>query len=161
MDNRAKRIYLAGPDVFYTTAKEQAKAIKSECATYGMEGVFPLDAVLDSIKVPHLMAAQIFLANVRFINSCNAMLANMEAFRGPSMDVGTAWEMGYGYARGMPIAGYCSDPSTYKERVAAHKINDGHEVEDFDLVDNLMLTVPVRIFQSMQDAVKYLSKVLA
>ncbi len=160
MDNRAKRIYLAGPDVFYTTAKEQAKALKNECATYGMEGVFPLDAVLDSIKVPHLMAAQIFLANIRFINSCHGMLANMEPFRGPSMDAGTAFEMGCAYILGKPVAGYCSDPSTYKERIAAQKINDGHEVEDFDLIDNLMLTVPVRIFQSMQDAVKHLSKVL-
>jgi nucleoside 2-deoxyribosyltransferase len=77
------------------------------------------------------------------------------------MDVGTAWEMGYGYARGMPIAGYCSDTSTYKERFTALNMNDLHEVEDFGLIDNLMLTVPVRIFQSMQDAVQYLGKVLA
>lgn len=161
MDKTMKRIYLAGPDVFFRNAKEHAKTIKDECTTRGLEGVFPLDAVLDNIKVPHLMAAQIFMANVRFINSCHGMLANMEAFRGPSMDVGTAWEMGYGYARGMPIAGYCSDTSTYKERFTALNMNDLHEVEDFGLIDNLMLTVPVRIFQSMQDAVQYLGKVLA
>lgn len=153
-----KRVYLAGPDVFYKNPKELVKQTKAVCSEFELEGVFPLDVVLDDMKTPHLMAAQIFMANVRLINSCEAVLANMSPFRGPSMDVGTAWEMGYAYARGLPVAGYCSNLMTYKERVTAEKREDNHEVENFGLIDNLMLTVPTRIFTSMPEAVKYLAR---
>lgn len=42
-----KRIYLAGPDVFYPNQTEIFRIKKSICANFGFEGVDPLDTQID------------------------------------------------------------------------------------------------------------------
>lgn len=151
------RIYLAGPDVFRPNAKEHAEALKAVCAEHGLEGVFPLDNEVDILRED---AAQvIFEANVEMIRGCQGVLANMTPFRGPSTDVGTGWEMGFAYALGLPVVGYTTDPRPYTAKVKEyrsytgafhavwadregpgyHGFDDPEMVEDFDLLDNLML----------------------
>ena len=53
----------------------------------------------------------------RLIDSCRALLANVTPFRGPSADVGTAWEMGYASGQGKPVVAYSDDLSVYREKV--------------------------------------------
>jgi nucleoside 2-deoxyribosyltransferase len=133
------RVYLAGPDVFFKDGAERAAKMKKLCADRGLEGVYPLDA---NIKfIPGMTGPEkallIFEANVALIRSCQGVLANMTPFRGPSTDVGTAWEMGYAHGLGIPVVGYTDDGRRYAERVTS----DGHDIEDFNLVDNLMLAI--------------------
>ncbi len=139
------RIYLAGPDVFEPNPKELAEKLKTTCQKFKLEGVFPLDAdlALDGLSPPE-QARLIFDANVALIRSCQGVLANMTPFRGPSMNVGTAWEMGCAYALGLPIIGYTSDDRPYPERVEEYRdkapfFKDPKFVESFELHDNLML----------------------
>jgi nucleoside 2-deoxyribosyltransferase len=141
------RVYLAGPDVFEPNPKELAEKLKSVCQKFGLEGVFPLDAdlTLEGLA-PKDQARLIFDANVRLIRSCQGVLANMTPFRGPSMDVGTSWEMGCAYALGLPIVGYTNDDRPYPERVEDFRernlglvFKDPKFVESFELHDNLML----------------------
>lgn len=132
------RVYLAGPDVFFKNAKEHADGLKALCATYGLEGVFPLDA---DISFPRDMpgpgkAMLIFKANKGLIESCDGVLANMTPFRGPSADVGTGWEMGYAHGIGKPVVGYTQNARLYEDRVEP----DEYEIEKFEGADNLMLT---------------------
>jgi nucleoside 2-deoxyribosyltransferase len=47
VSNVAKRIYLAGPEVFLPNVAEIAREKKAICAAAGFVGVFPLDAKLD------------------------------------------------------------------------------------------------------------------
>jgi len=150
------RIYLAGPDVFLPNPQEQAEKLKSACSAFGLKGVFPLDTelALDDLP-PKEKARRIFSANVGLIQSCQGVLANMTPFRGPSMDVGTAWEMGCAYALGLPIVGYTTNTRYYSDRVDVFRETspgnlffDPEFVEDFDLIDNLMLdcsTISVRV----------------
>lgn len=56
------------------------------------------------------------------------------------MDVGTAVEMGFMYARGRPVFGYTNISSDYAARVQ----DDGMAVEAFSFVDNLMCEGVVR-----------------
>ncbi len=111
--------------------------LKSKCAEHGLEGVFPLDAEITFAPgdTGPERASRIFMSNVGLIKSCQGVLANMTPFRGPSADVGTAWEMGFAYALGLPIIGYTSDGRRYEGRVK----RDGFQIESFDLIDNLML----------------------
>ena len=146
------KVYLAGPDVFLLDARAIGERQKAICAKYGIAGHFPLDAALDIVGFAPVDAARaIFLANIAAIDSADALIANMTPFRGPGMDGGSAFEMGYASAKGLPIFAYTSDPRTYLGRARAAglvtrvdeqgKSRDaaGLEVEDFGLIDNLML----------------------
>jgi len=131
-------VYLAGPDVFLQNAKEVGEQKKEICARYGFEGVFPLDQAPEEGLQPREMAVAIFEICLTMMNACQLAIANMTPFRGVSMDVGTAVEIGYMCAQNKPVFGYTNVIDDYKARVQAAKRDCGFEVEDFGLVDNLM-----------------------
>jgi len=136
------RVYLAGPDVFYPNAREIGARKKAICATHGLDGRFPLDAALDFANLPPVAAGlRIFRANKALMESCDLAIANMTPFRGPSMDVGTAFEMGFMRGLGRPVLGYTNVAGSLLERTRLFLSDhaDGMSIEDFDMVDNLML----------------------
>lgn len=136
------RVYLAGPDVFSPSALEIGKEKKRVCAQYGFEGVYPLDAHFDELldlDSPVDMGHATFDLMVELMNSCDLVIANLTPFRGPSMDVGTAVEIGYMYGCGKPVFGYTNVVKDYAERVEP----DDFFVESFGLVDNVMVEGPV------------------
>ena len=139
---KVMRVYLAGPDVFLPNAQEIGEAKKRICAKYSFEGVFPLDAhfdVLFDLDSPVEMGHTTFDLMVELMDSCDLVIANFTPFRGPSMDVGTAVEIGYMYGCGKPVFGYTNVVKDYAERVEP----DNFFVESFGLVDNVMVEGPV------------------
>jgi nucleoside 2-deoxyribosyltransferase len=137
------RVYLAGPDVFFPNAVEIGQAKKDICAQFGFEGVYPLDA--DFSRLPESGNAadtgyMSFALMVELMDTCDLVIANMTPFRGPSMDVGTAVEIGYMHGRGKPVFGYTNVVADYADRVEP----DRFFVEPFGLVDNCMVEGPVR-----------------
>ena len=140
--NDPLRVYLAGPDVFFPNALEIGEAKKRICTQHGFIGVYPLDAPFDSLfnlDSPQAVGHRSFDLMVGLMDSCDLIIANLTPFRGPSMDVGTAIEMGYMHGRGKPVFGYSNVASNYTERVTP----DGFMLEDFGLVDNLMVEGPI------------------
>lgn len=134
------RVYLAGPDVFLADAVAQGERKKEICRAHGLDGRYPLDvASLPPGLEPRAQAHAIFAAMIGLMDACDAGIANLTPFRGPSMDVGTAVEIGYLHSRGKRVFGYTNDPRDYARRVAA----DGLVVEDFGLCDNLMIEGPI------------------
>jgi nucleoside 2-deoxyribosyltransferase len=142
------KIYLAGPDVFYPNVKDIAKAKKDLCVQYGHEGLFPLDNKIDITKKGADL--KIYLANLGLMKDADICIANMTPFRGPSMDVGTAFEIGYMTALGKKVYGYTNAAGLYQVRVFEHTsakvvfanfdVDDkGYSVENFGNVDNLMI----------------------
>ena len=86
------------------------------------------------------------------MQGCDAMIVNLTPFRGPSADVGSAYEMGFMRALGRPIFAYSNDSRLFVERVRAfcgdavrlrptgeHEDLDEMAIEPFELHDNLML----------------------
>jgi nucleoside 2-deoxyribosyltransferase len=132
------RAYLAGPDVFFTNAIEIGEEKKRICAQYGFEGVFPLDADFEPLFQLDSPAAQGY-KTFDLMDSCDLAIANLTPFRGPSMDVGTAIEMGYMHGCGKPVLGYTNVAGDYAGRVPP----DGFTVEPFGLADNLMVEGPI------------------
>ena len=150
----SKRIYLAGPEVFLLHAREIGARKRATCETHGLVGVFPTDeedACDPALPLPERGLA-ISRAMERAMQSCDAMIVNLTPFRGPSTDVGSAYEMGFMRALGRPIFGYTNDDRPFLDRVAAfcggtlrqrptgeHEDIDGMAIEAFELHDNLML----------------------
>lgn len=150
---RVKIVYLAGPEVFLPNALEIGAAKKAICARHGLEGLFPLDNALDlSGLSPQQAGRAIFDANVVLMRQADAVIANLSPFRGPGCDPGTAFEVGFMHALGKPVFAYANTAQDHAARVAdfhAGRLErradgrlvdpEGLEVEDFGLIDNLML----------------------
>lgn len=45
------KVYLAGPEVFERDPTRRAKLLKKICYQHGLEGIFPLDAIV-SCEIP-------------------------------------------------------------------------------------------------------------
>jgi nucleoside 2-deoxyribosyltransferase len=140
LSTKRRRVYLAGPDVFFPDSLAIGKKKKSICAEHGLEGVFPLDGKLDLEGLsPEEQGHRCFDVTVDLMKSSDFVIANLTPFRGPSMDVGTAVEIGYMHGLGKPVFGYTNVGEDYAERV----LPDGWFVEPFGLVDNLMVEGPI------------------
>jgi len=104
-------------------------------------------------------------ANEELIRGCNALIANLTPFRGPSADVGTAYELGFARALNLPVFGYSNECGTLLERTRKHfqsqmkrVVNfeteevvwdpNQMEIEDYELVDNLMIVGAVEAAES-------------
>lgn len=154
MNGRLLRVYLAGPDVFLSNAAEIGQRKKEICAQYGFEGVFPLDNELNLDHVPdNAKGLVISEGNEKHMTSCDLVIANMTPFRGPSIDPGTAYEMGFMKSLGRMVLGYRNETLGYVERVfrffnkplPAYDSQsvvvgpDNMRIENFGLGDNLMV----------------------
>ena len=95
-------------------------------------------------------------------------MANMTPFRGPSMDVGTAYEVGYADALGLAVFAYRTDQTAYASRVPQPARNcidaDGWMVENYGRTNNLMMIgaanlAPNRpVYPTWQDAALAIKK---
>ena len=148
------RIYLAGPDVFRPDAAEHGRRLVALCAEHGFDAVFPLANALPSGLSPHALARHIYQANIAHIAACDAVLANLDFFRGPEPDSGTCFEVGYAAALGKAVIGYVPEPGSFAERIRQRHPQavgeglfdaQGWQLEEFGLPLNLMLGVPCHI----------------
>ena len=130
-------MYLAGPDVFLSSAAAVGRTKVAVCAEHGLDARFPLDAAVADVvgASPPAQGRAFFEACAGMMDACDAGIANLTPFRGISADVGTTFELGYLLGQGKPVFGYTSEPAHYHQRVTP----DGRFVEPFELADNLML----------------------
>jgi nucleoside 2-deoxyribosyltransferase len=137
-----EKLYLAGPDVFAPDAAARFEAMRAACRAAGFVPLTPVDNVLPSHLSGAALAAFIKRANVAMIRACDAVVANIAAFRGPNMDPGTAWEIGYAEALGKPVVLWSETPDLLNTRSGGGSVDaDGWMIEDFGLAENLMIAV--------------------
>jgi len=139
-----KRIYLAGPEVFFPASEHQAIVAEKKRLLMAaeLEGVDPLDTDLnlDPNLSKRERGFQIYRANRELMDSCDGIIANLTPFRGSSADPGTVFEVGYMIGQGKPAVGFTVDGRRYFERAGNVPEDErGHVIEDFDLGDNLMI----------------------
>ena len=84
------------------------------------------------------------------IRSADAVLANLNAFRGIEPDSGTCFEVGFATALGKTVIGYLADGRLHKDKVGHDDgeiplAADGLRVENFGLPLNLMLASSCRL----------------
>ena len=158
-------VYLAGPEVFLPepiaagVEKKARIAAISRAAGWPFElaGLYPLDNEIPDFRPDFETGTRIYRANIELMDRAYAVAANMVRFRGPSMDVGTAFEMGYMLGLGKPVFAYYDaapfygrdeSPGKYVDRVRRFcpvsaddpRVDaDGHAIDDFEMADNLMM----------------------
>ena len=137
------RVYIAGPDVFRPDAAHWAESVRTLLARHGHQALIPLDG-------EEITATGIYHANIEMIRSADAVLANLNPFRGHEPDSGTCVEVGFAIAQGKPVIGYVSDGRVMKDKLGQVGVDkpldaNGLHVENFGLPLNLMLAIPCRI----------------
>lgn len=141
------RLYLAGPDVFLPDAVEVGRRKVELCRAAGFDAVFPLDnAPPEGLSGADLGHA-IYRINHDLMLGCDAVLANLTPFRGPSADAGTLFELGVFVGAGKPVHGYSASARGFYERccdwlglsAGAERDAEGYALERFDMADNLMI----------------------
>jgi nucleoside 2-deoxyribosyltransferase len=111
------KVYLAGPDCFAADASRRYDSMKKKAAACGLEAISPLDSEVN-IHSPDILKT-IFRINIQDIEEADVVLANVEAFRGTCVDDGTAFELGYAFAKAKKILVYTPDSTTpMKDRIA-------------------------------------------
>jgi nucleoside 2-deoxyribosyltransferase len=115
-----QKVYLAGPTVFLPDADERFARMKKILSTYGLAGKAPVDnqAGLETLMPGRGLGEAINDADESLMDSVDAAIFNTDPFRrGTEMDAGTAFEVGYCRARGIPMAAWRTDPRHYPETV--------------------------------------------
>lgn len=179
MSDRPK-VYLAGPGVFARNAKARGDDLVALCARHGLEGLWPADDEIpraDPGFPPHTKfsyASFIYRNNLLKIREAAAMIADISPFRGLHMDPGTAFEIGIAAVAGKPVFAFGLDESPRRplrpliERMWCEQTSTGwrdHEgylVEDFGLVENLMIGCSIRpdISPSAESAIRLCAEFL-
>jgi nucleoside 2-deoxyribosyltransferase len=146
------KLYLAGPDVFRADALNWADEARTLLAQQGHQALVPLDN-------DETTAEGIFKANIELITAADAVLANLNPFRGTEPDSGTSFEVGCAIALGKRVIGYVNDARPQIDKLAEHYGGvlarkegriidpDGLMIENFNLPLNLMLGVSCEIVE--------------
>ncbi|WP_070886734.1 nucleoside 2-deoxyribosyltransferase [Pseudomonas sp. D1-3] len=136
------KVYLAGFDVFRGDAVERGEYLKRLCREQGLEGLYPFDNEVPGGLAPAEQAAQICQLNLAMIRDADAVLANLNPFRGSEPDSGTAFEVGAAVALGKPVWAYFEPRGSMRQWLPGDEAGrdaDGYFIEDFGLPRNLML----------------------
>lgn len=158
-------VYLAGPEVFLDNAIAAGENKKAQIEKlnkkynwpFKLVGLYPLDNSIPDFKPDFDTGMRIYHANIQLMQQADFIAANMVRFRGPSMDVGTAFEMGFmagsnkpvfAYYEAQPFYGNEEKPGLLTAKVQKHwhmhpedtsKDKDGIHIENFNMIDNLMM----------------------
>jgi Nucleoside 2-deoxyribosyltransferase len=104
--NRKKRIYLAGP-LFTHAELEYNRKIKDLLVKKDFSVFLPQEDAEDTIDERGRQNQEcIFKKCVRGVDSSDIVVAVLD---GVDVDSGTAWEIGYAYAKGKPVVGLRTD----------------------------------------------------
>ncbi|RMX03542.1 nucleoside 2-deoxyribosyltransferase [Corticibacter populi] len=163
------RIYLAGPDVFLPDQATRYAHYKQICARLGLCGLSPLDGEVPTGLPPAEQARHIYQANIALLASCDAVIANLCAFRGTEPDAGTVFEVGHAIASGKPVAAWLGEQARLdylawarqRLQLPGHAMHDadGAALEDFGLPLNLMLACScTALTSSFEEAAQALAR---
>jgi nucleoside 2-deoxyribosyltransferase len=150
---RSLKVYLAGPEVFLPNARIVLDKKIEMARKYGFVPVSPGDLQVPASATGRSRGLAVSAINERLMMSADMIIANLTPFRGISADVGTVYELGFMCARGLPAYAFTNVAQDYFERVkdyyrgdlrqdgheGAYRGPDGLSVENYGLVDNLML----------------------
>ena len=149
---REVRVYLAGPEVFLPNARAILDAKIALTRAAGLVPVSPGDLSIPDTPTKHERGLAISAIDEKLMQSADAIIANLTPFRGLHADTGTCFELGFMCALGTPAFAYTNVADDNYARTLAHyrgvvaldaagrpRGPDGLAVEDFDMIDNLMM----------------------
>lgn len=145
------RVYLAGPEVFLSNAREILDAKIDLTRAAGLVPVSPGDLDIPDTQTKKQKGLAISAIDEQLMRRADAIIANLTPFRGLSADTGTCFELGFMCALGKPAFAYTNEARDHYTRVSDHfggriarhdgapRAPDDMAVEDFGMIDNLMM----------------------
>ncbi len=164
--NKKPVVYIAGFECFLPNGRELAKQAVELCEEMGFEAIspvmgHPIGEEIDFSKGKQAVAKQIFFNNIKYINHCDLVVANLNNFRGWEPDGGTCFELGYAYTQGKKLYGFMDDIRPCYEKYIGNIHKDGFFWRDdngafFESgACNLMISGPATIVRgTFADALK-------
>ncbi len=147
-----KKVYLAGPEVFLPNARDVLERKAAMVCHAGLIPLAPGDLSFPPVDSKGALAAAISALDEEMMQEADAIIANLTPFRGVGADTGTAYELGFMCALGKAVFAYTNVSHDHGQRITDHYAGavtadadgrlrgpDGLAVEDFGLIDNLML----------------------
>lgn len=118
------KVYIAGPSVFLDEAIAHARETIKTCQAEGIQPIHPLMDVIreadEQGPFKDRSAQDWYLADLAKLDQSAGIIADITAFRGPYMDPGTAFEIGYAVARGLMVVLWSETGHlTEKDRILA------------------------------------------
>lgn len=164
-------VYLAGPERYDEDAKEVYAKMKELCKKHGLYAVTPLDWTEDVSgsheDCSYTAAAVQFSHWQQCVRDCDAVIADLNDYRGYECSNDVAFECGMGFQLGKKLFGYLSDGRPAKEKVpnlgASREYRDmtGANVEDFNYPVNLMFACSMDIMEGgFEDVIARIAQVL-
>jgi nucleoside 2-deoxyribosyltransferase len=156
---RIQTLYLSGPDSGFANAEPHDAARRAMCEQAGFTPISPLGAPVAERERAEAMAREIYAGRMSLMRQADAVVCNLTPLRGPSCDVGSAFEAGFMSGLGKPVFAYMNvaeeDDAELASRIeswALIEVDDdgtlrdehGCEIEDFGLPEDLMLWAEAR-----------------
>ncbi|WEX77021.1 nucleoside 2-deoxyribosyltransferase [Sinorhizobium numidicum] len=148
----AKKVYLAGPEVFLPNAREMLDRKAALAREAGLIPLSPGDLEIPPTNSKRERAAAISAVDEKMMFEADAIIANLTPFRGIAADTGTSFELGFMCALDKPVFAYTNVARDHTARIIDHfngavtpdaeghlRDPDGLSIENFGLIDNLML----------------------
>ena len=132
------KVYIAGPMVFYPDASQRFVEMKRILRGCDLDGCAPLDNQLglETTAPGRALARAIYQADEDLMNKVDGAIFNLDPFRrGTEMDAGTAFEVGYCKALGLPIVGWTIDARPYPMKVRDF-MRDAYQLELHETAPN-------------------------
>ena len=152
MRTPAMKIYLAGPEVFLPNAREMLDRKAALARAAGFIPLSPGDPDMPPSKTVRDHGLAISAVDEQMMHEADGVIANLTPYRGISADVGTAYEVGFMCALGKAVYAYTNVARGHLQRqvdyyggryttdASGHfRGPDGLTVDNFDMMDNLML----------------------
>lgn len=145
-------VYLAGPEVFLPNGRQVMEAKAELARKAGFVPLSPGDLDPPKADTKRGFACNISAINEQLMQQADAAIVNLTPFRGIAADTGTSFETGYMGALGKPVFAYTNVEADHYQRVKQYyngevvaddsgrqRGPDGLSIENFDMVENLML----------------------
>lgn len=157
---RIETVFLAGPDVHGPDGAAVLDAKRGRCEAHGLRAVFAVPPHTEAQRDE--IAARIAYADTcAALRGCDAVIANLTPWRGPSPEPSAVFEAGFAAALGRPVFAYANvadeEEADLVGRVGAWfgasaepdgvwRDADGCAIEDLGLPETLMLWAEARRF---------------
>lgn len=150
-------VYLSGPERYEKNAEEIYARMKEICEKHGLTAYAPIDWA-DGVEQmetesPYAAAANLFDNYQQHVRNCDAVIANLNDYRGYECSNDVGFECGMAFQLGKKLYGYMDDARYMKDRVpnlgegCGYRDMTGSNVENFDYPLNLMFACSMQIWE--------------
>lgn len=165
------RIYLADVVRYEENAKDIYRSLKEICESYGLEAITPCDWAEELGRSedinPYTQAASLTENYRCLVKSCDAILADLNNYRGYECSNDVGFECGMAFEMGKKMFGYMDDVRPCIEKIPhmgeAEEYRDmaGCNVENFNYPVNLMFGSSMKIYEGkLEEVIGHVAKAL-